>query len=230
MIIEGFIKPWGELALYHDFALRMAQGQLPYRDFFPEYPPLALPFFRIPLLFGTQYYMLAYYALVAIFILFTVVIIKKMNGNPFAFLASVLGLGGLFWDRFDIFPAFFSVLAIYLAMNKNAFFSSFILALGFLTKIYPLLLAPLIILPFIIREPRKLIWSGIGFILPIFITLAIIVGYGGQSGLLKFIQFQTKRGIHLESIQATPLLIKHLSGEKQLKTIYEHNTFEIVPK
>ena len=229
VIQEGLIKPWGELALYYDFAKRMAEGQLPYKDFFPEYPPLAMPFFRIPLVFGVEYYMLAYYGLVALFIVLTILVIKKMGGNPFAFLAPVLVLGGLFWDRFDIFPAFFTVFAVYLSMKKKVFWSSFVLSLGFLTKIYPLLLIPIIVWPFI-KEPKKLILSGIAFIIPIFIVLVVILGYGGKEGLLRFVQFQGKRGIHLESVRTTPLLIQYLNGKIDLETTYQHNTFEVIQK
>ena len=39
----------GDVGRYHDFADLMPDGQLPYRDFYFEYPPGAIPAFLAPL-------------------------------------------------------------------------------------------------------------------------------------------------------------------------------------
>ena len=51
----------GDVGRYHDFAQLMQQGQLPYRDFYMEYPPGAIPTFLAPLaLTGLAHYNLAF--------------------------------------------------------------------------------------------------------------------------------------------------------------------------
>jgi len=234
---EALAQPWGELALYHRYAEQLANGLTPYRDFFPEYPPLALLFFRLPLYFSTEFYMIAYYGMVALAVLITILIIKQFKGSPWAFVASVLPLGGLFWDRFDIFPAMFSLLAVYLALESRyrptrhpvalLRLSGAVLALGFATKIYPIIFLPLILI-IIGWKPKKLllyIWTFVFINIIIFGSVIITDGKFD-----KFVEFQGERGIHLESLRATPLLIKHLKGEIELETIYSHNTFELILK
>lgn len=225
---EALAKPWGELALYHDFAQKMSEGLLPYKDFYPEYPPLSLLFFRSPLIFGTRYYMLSYYVLVALAVVLTAFLIKKLSGKPFAFIAAILPLGGLFWDRFDIFPAFISILAVtYLVKNKTKL-AHCALSLGVLTKIYPALLLPVFFArTFYYKGFRKALGGLIIFLIPIVVALWIICGYGGKEGLIKFAEFQGKRGLHLESIRATIPLVQHLQGTRTFETIFEHNTFEL---
>ncbi len=172
--------------------------------------------------------MLSYYALVAIFLVLTAMLIKKMKGNPFIFVAAVLPLAGLFWDRFDIFPAFFSLLALYLLTKKRINASFFVLSLGVLTKIYPIVFLPILVVRALLDFGlKKTLLAALFFILPIAIIIGNIVSYGGGDGLKSFVEFQGKRGTHLESVRATPSLIKHLRGEIELETVYEHNTFEI---
>ena len=243
-MIEQLAKPWGELALYHDFALKMSNGLLPYKDFYPEYPPLSLLFFRLPLIFGTRYYMLTYYALISIFLILTVLLIRRLKGNGWAFI-SVLVLGGLFWDRFDIFPAFLSLLAVAYMVKKKATLAYITLSLGFLTKIYPLLLLPVFLVytfrdniafakhrigPSYFPGIKKAFGGIVIFSIPIAIVLHIILGYGGRNGLIKFAEFQGNRGLHVESIRATIPLIQHLQGTRTFETVYSHNTFELIEK
>ena len=186
--------------------------------------------------------MLTYYALISIFLILTVLLIRKLKGNGWAFI-SVLVLGGLFWDRFDIFPAFLSLLAVAYMVKKKATLAYITLSLGFLTKIYPLLLLPFFLvrtfrvggitfarnrIGFSYSQGIKKAFGGIViFSIPIAIVLHIILGYGGRNGLIKFVEFQGNRGLHIESVRATIPLIQHLQGTRTFETVYSHNTFEL---
>lgn len=221
MIIEELAKPTGELILYHDFALRMWMGQLPYKDFFPEYPPGALVFFYLAQFLGTTFFTLMWYLEIAIAISLITFTIWKLKGNFYIFLAMIFPLGGLLWDRFDIFPALLSILSIYLGIRKKFYWAFFILGMGVLTKVYPLFLLPILI--YWQKDYfQKLLNSLCIFLLTIVIPLLIIISYGGSKGLIKFFEFQVKRGIAIESIRAMPILVK---GKGIVE--YKHNTFEI---
>src|SRR5687768_18473843 len=45
-----------DVGRYADFGRAMADGDLPYRDFYTEYPPLALPLFLLPALISEEHY------------------------------------------------------------------------------------------------------------------------------------------------------------------------------
>jgi len=211
-MIEQLAKPWGELALYYDYASKIKEGLVPYADFFPEYPPLALWLFKTANIFGQQWFTLMWYGMVALAILATICMIKKLKGNPYIFLAVILPLGGLFWDRFDIFPALMSLLAVYLAMRGNLW-SFFALAAGVMLKIYPILLLPILIGMFIKRgKHRELLIGLVIFAVSTFQLLS----------LNNLWEFHGHRGIQIESIRAIPKLFN-----KNSITEYKHNSFEI---
>ena len=213
----------GELAIYHNFAIQMWMGKLPYKDFFPEYPPLAMPFFWFAQLFGTQWFTLLWYTEVFFAIFFLSLLIYKLRGNPYIFLAVIFPLEGLLWDRYDIFPALFTFGSLYLAKSKRFFPAAFLLGIGTLIKIYPILLLPVIFFWQYQYFPtvKKLFYTLFFFLIPFFIILGIILGYGGKKGLIKFAEFQGKRGIMLESIRAMPIIL-----EGKRRPTYQHNTYE----
>lgn len=226
-IIEGLAKPWGELALYHGYALEMLAGNKPYVDFMPEYPPLALWFFKLPMMFGTRYYTLTFYALVAIASILILVLINKMKGNAFIFLAASLSLGGLFWDRFDIFPALFTVVAVYLSHKNYHKLSFFTLGLGFLTKIYPIILLPLLLISAARGGIKTIVFSTLAFLFPILLAIGMILNSGGREGLVYFVEYQGNRGTQIESSHAMPIILRHLRGEGEATVEYNHATYEI---
>jgi Gpi18-like mannosyltransferase len=132
-------------------------------------------------------------------------------------LACVLPLGGLFWDRFDIFPAMFSLLAVYLA-TKKSFWSLPVLTLGILTKLYPVILLPVILGSLLKRKGYFAILYGA------FISL-VFVGYSFlffPNWFNCVFGFHGNRGIQIESIRSIP----KLSDENSVVE-FKHNTFEI---
>ena len=225
LVEEILSTPRGELALYHSFADKLSQGMIPYGDFFPEYPPFSLPIFWLANVLGYRWFTLIYYVLVASFAGLLAFLIHKKGGNSYIFLAAVLPLGGLFWDRFDIFPAFFAFLAIYL-MKKNVYMSSLSLSIGFLIKVFPAVLLPIVF--FSAWKQKKSIEAMSLFVFPIIAVLGTITLLGGS--FKKLIEFQGNRGIQIESSRATPLLLQHLLYDKELIVEYNHYTFEVREK
>lgn len=203
-MIEQLAKPWGELGTYFKYAI---EGSV-------EYPPLAVCLFKLVNLFGEQWFTLMWYGLVALTVLLVCLIIKKMKGNFYIFLASVLPLGGLFWDRFDIFPALTTVLAVYLATIGWGILALSVLAIGVSLKIYPVLLLPVIIGILFKRKKHQRLVVGL-------IVFAFIVwlGLGKASSVLNF---HKSRGTQIESIRAMPKLLN-----KDSIVEFKNNTFEI---
>jgi len=202
-MIEQLAIPWGELGTYLRYA---NNGSL-------EYPPLAVGLFRIANIFGEKWFTLTWYGMVALAILLTCLVLKRMKGNFYIFLASILPLGGLLWDRFDIFPALITVLAVYLATNWGILALP-VLAIGVILKIYPILLLPIVIGMLIKRG--KYLGLAVGSVA---FTLIVWLGLAKSESVL---EFHGNRGIQIESIRAMPKLL-----DKNSVVEFKHNTFEI---
>jgi len=202
-MIEQLAIPWGELGTYLRYA---NNGSL-------EYPPLAVGLFRIANIFGERWFTLIWYGMVALAILLTCLVLKRMKGNFYIFLASILPLGGLLWDRFDIFPALITVLAVYLATNWGILALP-VLAIGVILKIYPILLLPIVIGMLIKRG--KYLGLAVGSVA---FTLIVWLGLAKSESVL---EFHGNRGIQIESIRAMPKLL-----DKNSVVEFKHNTFEI---
>jgi len=202
-MIEQLAIPWGELGTYLRYA---NNGSL-------EYPPLAVGLFRIANIFGERWFTLIWYGMVALAILLTCLVLKRMKGNFYIFLASILPLGGLLWDRFDIFPALITVLAVYLATNWGILALP-VLAIGVILKIYPILLLPIVIGMLIKRG--KYLGLAVGSV-----AFALIV-WLGLAKSESVLEFHGNRGIQIESIRAMPKLL-----DKNSVVEFKHNTFEI---
>ncbi len=201
-MIEQLARPWGELALYFKYA---SENIVPV-----EYPVPTLMLFKLANIFGEQYFTLMWYFLVATASLAALWLVKKMKGNPYVYLAGVLPLGGLFWDRFDVFPAVLTLLAVYLAKSKSLFAFN-VLSVAVLLKVYPIILLPVLVLMMITRKQYGIALIGLFvFALPL-----IFMNWD-------FTKFHKDRGIQIESIRAMPKLLN-----KESVVEYKHNTFEI---
>lgn len=210
-MIEQLAQPWGELALYQTYGNLMRSGPF----FEAEYPVFALRLFQLANIFGEKWFTLTWYGMVAICILIVALLVRKLRGNPYIFLAAILPLGGLLWDRFDIFPAMLSLLAVYLATNKKSIFirllAFFVLGLAILLKIYPIILLPVLMGMMFKRRYVEEMFLG-------FLIVIIMIGSVSWDCL----SFHKDRGIQIESIRAIPKLLN-----KNSIVEFKHNTFEI---
>ena len=218
MQIEGITKTFGELTLYFSYADQMMQGKKPYIDIPAEYPIGALYLFKLADIFGEKYFTLMWYGMVALATLGIALIIKKLKGNPYIFLAAILPLEGLFYDRFDIFPALFSIIAVYAAIKKKNIISIVALTIGILLKIYPIILLPVLI--FIMVKNSG--WGKMFLSMIIFGTIMLTIFFTQQPMIQRIVGYHGHRGIEIESVKAIPLLIK-----KDSIVEFKHSTYEI---
>lgn len=189
--MEQLAKPWGELALYFKYA---SENMVP-----AEYPYPSLWLFKLANIFGEQYFTLVWYFLVATALLAVIWLVKRLKGNPYVFLAGVLPLGGLFWDRFDVFPAVLTLLAVYLAKSKSLFAFN-VLSVAVLLKVYPIILLPVLVAMMIRDRGIKLALIGVFvFLIPMAFTN------------WDFMDFHKDRGIEIGSIRAIPKLLNENS-------------------
>lgn len=227
-----------DVRLYFNAATAVIQGQLPYRDFFFQYPPLALLFFVPPRLFASD--------LSSFFVVFNIelFVLSCVGLAATAFVASRLGqsllptmlvyslgliaFGAIVPQRYDLAPAILSVLAIAARLSGRHGWAYLLLAIGTLTKIFPALVFPL----FLIQDWRREGFRGItlgtsifgGTIAAVMLPLLLL---SGAETLDTFIG-QAGRDVGIASLYASVMLAARSVGVPA-KIVYQpdFNTWNV---
>ena len=145
--------------IYESYGDRMADGEVPYRDFRPEYPPLALPVFALPSVvvgagadsaryrYGFEWVMAlcgGVGLLAAAMTLSTLGASPRRLVSAAAFIAiAPLLLGSMVLTRFDLWPATLTVLALAALVAGRDRLGAAGLGLATAAKLYPGVLAPI---------------------------------------------------------------------------------------
>ncbi|MDD4860335.1 MAG: hypothetical protein PHR56_09085 [Dehalococcoidales bacterium] len=210
-------------ALERFMALKILDGQVPFRDFPSEYPPLALLAFLLPALVAkTQVaYNIAFYSEILIFdivVMWAMVGIARRLEIPIwktlgIYTLLLLAVGPLVIIRFDLLPA------MLVAVSLQAFFAGkyraawALLAFGVSAKLYPILLTPLFAFYHLARRQYRALVSGvITFIaaaLLVFVPLLLLHADELWSSLGGY---HLGRGLHSESTYGSFLLLLKAIG------------------
>lgn len=147
----GLLQGWGRDVLL---------GQIPYRDFELEYPPLGLATFVLPSLIvgadAVEGYRLTFQVLMAAcgvaLAYTTVVTVGVLGGNRRELIAggalaaaTPLLMGPITLARYDLFPALLTGLALWSVATRRDTAAAIFVGLGTAAKLYPLLLAPFVV-------------------------------------------------------------------------------------
>lgn len=207
---------YSDTPIYYADASRIVHGLVPYRDFTLEYPPLAAAVFAIPRLFGATY--IGYYrAFTVELIACDLVILATLHrlaldrgDRPAAALALytafMLALGPIVSQEFDLVPAAMTVVALWLATRRRDVAAWSLLALGMLSKLYPLLIVPV----FVAGELRRRDWRRLGaaLITGMVTTLVVMLPLliTSPTAIASFFAYHARRGIQIESTYGSLLL------------------------
>ena len=217
----------GSAILERRVALQMLDGQVPYRDFLSEYPPLALLSFLIPaLLFpGPTAYGFAFAVEMLLLDLAVLLILASLATRLKMRLWHVLGIytlsllavGLLVTGRYDLLPATLVLAALYAFIsgrNKSAWA---LLALVTMAKAYPIIIAPIFVL-YLLRQRRygQLI-SGGAIFLGVVLVLTLPWVVLSPDGFWQFLSYHAERGLHSESSYGSLLLVGQVLGLTQLE-------------
>jgi hypothetical protein len=218
------------LTLYRNVAEQVLDGRLPYRDFNLEYPPLALFPLTLPArLMGRDappkfaFAFLISNALWATALAFCIWLTarRRLTRNR-----SLLALGmyvllvfvgtPLFPWRFDLFPALLSALTLVLTMEGRPTTAGVCLGAGIATKLYPIVLAPVIVAWHLAHgdERGALRFAGAACAA----TLAIFSPFwlAAPADFLSFLRYHQLRGLQIESLPAGLLMLGHTFGLGQI--------------
>ena len=147
-----------DTAIYEGYGERVAGGQLPFRDFSFEYPPGALAPFVAPALLTSQrdsfdaVFVALMIAMLAVVSAFVALILRALDasnpqivGSVCALLIGVAILGPFVFTRFDLFAAVITLAAIAAIVQGRDRLGAIILGIAIATKIYPIVLVPLLV-------------------------------------------------------------------------------------
>ncbi len=209
-------------SVYFEYSNMAIYGQMPYRDFAVEYPPLALLFLTLPRLISSSFTMYTYVfaAQILLFDLLGLFLISslsrrlglKLVPTLTIYTLAVLAIGPLLITRYDLIPAIMVLLSIYAFSRSSYKLSWAILAIGMMTKIYPAVIAPIFLLYHFRHHQYQHIITGVGTFA---VTTAIIMLpclLLSADGFWQSFSYHAQRSLQSESTYASFLLVGHTLG------------------
>jgi hypothetical protein len=207
----------GDVGRYHEFAERMLDGDLPYRDFYMEYPPGAAPLFLAPALLPGVDYNLAFKLLATVAGLGIVIAVAaalallRAGGRQTAIclgLVAVLpaALGAVVLNRYDVWPVLLVVLALVALLGKRDRLGFGLLAAGTAIKLFPAVLVPLAVLHVLRTRGRQALVGPLVVFAIVSFVLIVPLAALAPGGFGYSVKTQLVRQLQLESLAASLLL------------------------
>ena len=242
-----FIPTIGEWSsvLINDFAPQaqaIKGGDLPYRDQQIEYPPLSVPVLVAPIYIddSTQGFVDDFmWEMLAFDLAMIVLIALALPGDAKRVLsalgvytvgvvilsdvildASLIDVGPLALQRFDLVPTLFVLASILARDRRRSATWSGLLSVGVAIKAFPLFLYPALL-----RGERNLRRVVVAGAIPLLLCAAAVLIMGDEFG--SAITYHTQRALQVESLGASPFEVAHVLGSSGITTVTGHGGFEI---
>jgi Glycosyltransferase family 87 len=218
-----------DTGLYGLYGERMAHGLVPYRDFYVEFPPGALPALVLPALPGSHY-VAWFHGLEFLFACGTLACLVPIVARTASSTQALYGavglaavapalLGPITLNSFDYWPAFLTTAAVALLVVGHRRSGFAVLGVATAAKLFPAgLLAVAFLL--LVRRDGKRHWreAALAYVATtaaIFVPFAIL----GPGGLRFSLETQLRRGLQLESLGGALLAAAHhLAGYRPTYT------------
>lgn len=221
----------GDVVVFQGIANDFFQGTLPYRDRVVEYPPYAIPIFLLPRLLGDDNYLDGFLSLALIadwlikLSLFAIGLRQSRTARALLplllYCAAVPFIHFFFLQRYDLWPALISLLAIWLFSSKRFAASGLAVSIGIGVKLYPILFVP----PLLVLAWRQ--GKGKSFFAGLVLGVLPIVLLGFYLPWWRFAEFQAARGLQVESLYAVVVWLGKLLGLNQAQWVYTNKWYEV---
>ena len=213
----------GDVGRYNEFATQMLNGELPYRDFYMEYPPGAAPFFLAPALLPGDDYNLAFKLLVIaaglgiVVALAAVLALLRASRRQTVIalgLAAVtpVALGAVVLNRYDVWPVLLVVLALLALLAERDRLGFGLLAAGTAIKLFPAVLVPLAALHVYRTRGRQALIGSLAVFVAVFFLLVVPLAALAPGGFGFSVKTQVVRQLQIESVAASVLLAADTVG------------------
>ena len=216
-----WIAPWSnehvnDLFVYRTFAAPVLDGGLPYRDVAFEYPPLAAPAIALPGLAGTAAesfrwaFALWTLAAAAAVVLLCGALARWTGGDARRAMlaAAVMPLlcGALVRTHFDLFPVALLLAALLLLARDRPRAGFAVLGLAVMTKVFPIVVAPVAIAWLVARGRRRDAWQGALVCAAVMAAIAVAAVAASPDGALDAVRYHLDRPVQIESSPALVML------------------------
>ena len=219
LVVRGGLlstERFGDVALYATDAHRILDGQVPYRDFFFEYPPGTLVALIGPALISIAHYVVLFKTLMALLGAATVLLaarVARVAGLPargiaiaLAFVAvSPVLLGPLFLDEYDLWPTLLTVAAMLALLRGRDGLGAGLLGFGAATKLFPAAVLPLALVWIYRRTGRREAARALVIAVAVVFATYIVFVAIAPGGVWSSISIHLRRGLQKESLGSSVL-------------------------
>ena len=221
LVIPGGLlsRGWGgDVYYYAEIGRRILDGQIPYGDFYLEYPPGAIPVFALPSLVSQEHYHLVFKVLMtacAVAAAVAGIAVLERVGSVSATRARavvVLGLapfalGPLFLNRYDIWPAALVVFALLALVVERPRLAFALLAVATVAKIYPVAVLPVAAIHVWRERGRDELLRAFAVFVAVALVFVVPFAVVGFGGLGYSFYIQATRDLQVESLGAQLLVV-----------------------
>lgn len=215
-----WLAPWSDqqfndLPVYRSFVLGLADGGLPYRELFFEYPPLAVPAVALPGLAGTDAdtfqtsFAVWTLGLAAATVLLCGLLARRSGGVAWrALLAAALMpllCGALVRTHFDLAPVALMLGALALVAAGRPRLGMALLGAAVMTKGFPLVAAPPLLAWIAGQRGAREAWAAAGALAAALAVVGAAALALSPSGALDAVDYQLFRPVQVESLAASIL-------------------------
>jgi hypothetical protein len=238
-----WIAPWSDervndLFVYRSFAGPVLDGALPYRDVFFEYPPLASAAIALPGVLGTgaEVFRFAFAGwtllLAAAVVLLCGALAARTGGDRRrALLAAALApvlCGALLRTHFDLAPVALTLAALLLLASDRPRAGLAVLGLGAMTKLFPLLIAPVAIAWLVGRGRKREALQGAAALAAVVAGLGAAAVAASSEGAVDAVRYHLERPVQIESTPALALLALDEAGLGEARSVASHRSDGLV--
>jgi hypothetical protein len=213
----------GDTPLYHRYGTEFLDGKLPYRDFYMEYPPGALPVFVLPELGDAAGYTTRFKLLLCLLGLLAVALVavalRGSEAGPRRLLAATAfvglapaALGPVFLVNFDLWPALLTIVAVTALVLGRERLGLGALALGVAAKVYPVVLLPIALMLVKHRSGTRAAWIAGGVFAGTLVVVALPFFLLAPGGFGYSLSVAFRRPLQIESLGASILQAAHQLG------------------
>jgi len=211
-----------DLATQKRYVERIVGGKVPFRDFFPEYPPLNFAYTTIPAIMdpSLDWYFQVFRGLTCSVDCLIFAMLLRSCGRPAAdmgkvelspgpyllYILATMALGPLIYDRVDlVLGAMLTIAVVALLAGLEGRFKLAVGA-GIAFKLIPLVLVPMILAREWGRADRKLPRTCAALFLPIFLSFDVVLLAGGYR-FDRLLEFHLQRPVQIESGPASLAMV-----------------------
>jgi glycosyl transferase family 87 len=212
-------KNVGDTSVYHAYGTKLLHGKLPYRDYFDEYPPGALPVFAAPaIVSGRSYTKVSQglqWVLAACALILAGRAAQRVRAGALGVAAIGLTpalLGRVTFARFDWWPAALLTAALVLLLEGRDRWGPAVLACAVAAKVYPVVALPATLLHIDRRSGRRAAIVGAGVFAAVLGLIVLPFAALGPGGVGYSLYLEFRRPLQVESLGASFLLVAHRLG------------------